>query len=362
MHGHTTCLVCQHWAVKGDEMVAYISTSSLSKEVGHCSLCIHLSHRLPTMRSLVFGAAAAALCSLAHGHPTSVKHQTIQARQSDAYEGYLLAYFTASTLEGETISFATSKGNNALQWIELNDGEPYITSANGTGGLRDPFIIRAPDGSKTYLIATDLSIGSGTSWDEAVRNGSRYLEVWETEDLVNWSEQRHVLVSPPTAGNTWAPEAFYDTTIERYVVYWASQLYNESDVNHTGDSYARMLYATTDDFVTFSEPQVWQDGGSAEAARIDSTVYQDEDSDVFYRFTKSEGGQGGCRDIIQERSTNLRGNLSEWETVASCIGENAGLGDLEGPDAFRSNPDDVNGDLYYLFVDEYIEGSKSWNI
>ena len=40
--------------------------------------------------------------------------------------------------------------------------------------------------------------------------GSHYMMIWESEDLVNWSEQRMVKVAPKTGGNTWAPEAIYD--------------------------------------------------------------------------------------------------------------------------------------------------------
>ncbi|MFN3292633.1 MAG: NADH-quinone oxidoreductase subunit D, partial [Gemmobacter sp.] len=47
-----------------------------------------------------------------------------------------------------------------------------------------------------------IPIGRNGDWDRAQRQGSRYLEIWESTDLKNWSEQRHVLVSPPTAGNT----------------------------------------------------------------------------------------------------------------------------------------------------------------
>jgi hypothetical protein len=198
------------------------------------------------------------------------------------------------------------------------------------------------------LIATDLSIGSGTSWDAAVRNGSRYLEIWESSDLETWSEQRHVLVSPPTAGNTWAPEAYYDTDIEVCVVFWASSLYEEDDTAHAGTTYHRMLYATTQDFVTFSEPQIWQDAGTS---RIDSTVLKD--GDEYYRFTKDEGGVTGCTDIIQESSTSLLAQLDGWKIVASCIGRDAGAQAVEGPTAFKSNPNDVNGEKFYLFVDEY---------
>ncbi|MBO3733056.1 family 43 glycosylhydrolase [Glycomyces niveus] len=271
------------------------------------------------------------------------------AHEQEEYEGYAFAYFTGNSVAGENIHFAASEGNNALAWNELNGGLPVLSSQYGEQGLRDPFIIRSPEGDKFYLIATDLSIGSGTSWDTSQRQGSRYLEVWESHDLVNWSAQRHVLVSPETAGNTWAPEAYYDEGLGAYVVFWASKLYAANDPGHTGNTYNRMLYATTRDFVTFSEPQIWQDGKS----RIDSTVTLHDG--VYYRFTKDEGaGTTGCSDIIQESSTSLRAPLTEWTMIDSCIGRDAGTSAVEGPSIFQSNPGDVNGGgKHYLFVDEY---------
>jgi beta-xylosidase len=267
----------------------------------------------------------------------------------DPYEGYVFAYFTGNSKAGENIFLAASNGNNALSWRELNGGQPILTSSMGTKGLRDPFLIRSPQGDKFFLIATDLSIGSGTSWGDAVRFGSRYLEVWESSDLKTWSAQRHVQVSPPEAGNTWAPEAYYDEDINAYVVFWASSLYDAADTNRTGATYHRMLYATTQDFVTFSETKVWQDAGMS---RIDSTVLKSDN--VYYRFTKDEGASGtGCSDIIQERSDSLLATLKSWTTVATCIGKNAGTSAVEGPTAFKSNPGDVNGEKFYLFVDEY---------
>lgn len=272
------------------------------------------------------------------------------AARLDPFQGYAFSYFTGSSRAGENIFFAASNGNNALSWTELNGGQPVLTSSKGTRGLRDPFLIRSPEGDTFYLIATDLSIGSGTSWDSAVRRGSRYLEVWESNDLVNWSAQRHILVSPSNAGNTWAPEAYYDSELGAYVVFWASSLYNANDPNHTGQSYHRMLYVTTRDFITFSSPVTWQDQG---LSRIDSTVLKA--GDVYYRFTKDEGAGGtGCSDIIQESSKSLRATLPSWKVLDTCIGRDAGTQAVEGPTAFKSNPGDVNGEKYYLFVDEYV--------
>lgn len=272
-----------------------------------------------------------------------------QAANMGAFEGYAFAYFTNNSQSGENIYFAASNGNNALSWKELNGAQPVLRSSFGTTGLRDPFIIRSHEGDTFYLIATDLSIGSGTSWGDAVKFGSRCLEVWESHDLKAWSEQRHVLVSPAEAGNTWAPEAFYDEELGAYVVFWASSLYNSTDVDRVEPTYHRMLYATTRDFVTFSEPQLWQDVGMS---RIDSTVLKS--GDVYYRFTKDEGaGETGCTDIIQEKSTSLRATADAWTIVDTCIGKKAGTQGVEGPTAFKSNTGDVNGENFYLFVDEF---------
>jgi beta-xylosidase len=269
----------------------------------------------------------------------------------DPFEGYAFSYFTGNSRAGENIFFAASNGNNALSWTELNAGQPVLTSSQGTRGLRDPFLIRSPEGDTFYLIATDLSIGSGTSWNDAVRRGSLYLEVWESNDLINWSEQRHIQVSPSNAGNTWAPEAYYDDELGAYLVFWASSLYADDDPDHNGSSYHRMLYVTTRDFITFSEPVIWQDQG---LSRIDSTVIKE--ADTYYRFTKDEGAGGtGCSDIIQESSQTLRDTLESWTVIASCIGRDAGTKAVEGPTAFKSNPDDVNGEKFYLFVDEYVD-------
>ncbi len=67
-------------------------------------------------------------------------------------------------------------------------------------------------------------------------------------------------MSSDYAGNTWAPEAYYDEEIGKYVVYWASNLYDNTDENSRKQlTYNRMVYVTTDDFVNFSDPTVWID-------------------------------------------------------------------------------------------------------
>ncbi|MGN9911248.1 family 43 glycosylhydrolase [Phytohabitans sp. LJ34] len=261
-------------------------------------------------------------------------------------KGYMFSYFTGEgTANGEQVYFGLSHGNDPLRWRELNGGEPVLTSTLGEKGLRDPFIIRSPEGDKFYQIATDLRIFGNGDWDAAQRTGSKSIMVWESTDLVHWTDQRLVKVSPDTAGNTWAPEAYYDESLGAYVVFWASKIYAANDPGHTGDTYNKMMYATTRDFHTFSEPKVWVDPGYSV---IDSTVVKH--GGTYYRFTKDERNNTSStpcsKFVLEEKSTTLL-DLS-WSFVADCIGKGS-ISQGEGPTIFKSNTEDK----WYLFVDEF---------
>ncbi|MEH0467804.1 family 43 glycosylhydrolase [Streptomyces sp. B21-097] len=262
----------------------------------------------------------------------------------EALKGYMFSYFTGEgTADGEQLYAALSKGDDPLKWRELNDGKPVLTSTLGEKGLRDPFIIRSPEGDKFYQIATDLRIYGNGDWDRSQRSGSKSIMVWESTDLVHWTNQRLVKISPDSAGNTWAPEAYYDSKLGQYVVFWASKLYDNPA--HSGDTYNRMMYATTRDFYTFSEPKVWIDRGYSV---IDSTVIQHDGT--YFRLSKDErnntSSTPNSKFIFEEKSDSLL-NLS-WDPVAEGIGKGA-MNAAEGPLVFKSNTEDK----WYAFLDEF---------
>ncbi|MEY2869487.1 MAG: hypothetical protein RIR01_1978 [Bacteroidota bacterium] len=260
--------------------------------------------------------------------------RVVKAFRKAKDQAYLFVHFT---FKEEKIHFSLSKGNNALDWQELNDGKPIFTSTIGTTGLRDPYIVRSPDGDTFYLMATDLKWFSGDKGPDR----KRYIQVWESHDLINWSKQRDVLVSPPNVQNTYAPEAVWDDSIGAYIVFWTSKLDN--------NNYYTPMYATTRDFVTFTEAQIWQ----PDEWRIDSTVKKV--GDYYYRFTKSiDKAHNNCHDIVEERSKDLLAPRNQWETVDYCIGAKVGLPETEAPLVFQSNPGDVNGDYYYLWAERWI--------
>ncbi|NHC14173.1 immunoglobulin-like domain-containing protein [Motilibacter deserti] len=286
--------------------------------------------------------------TITNGAATVAKRVPALVRKRPAaapLKGYAFPYFTGEgTANGEQIYFAVSQGNDPLHWRELNGGQPVITSDQGEKGLRDPFIIRSPEGDKFYMIATDLKIYGNGDWTRAQAQGSRYIEVWESTDLVNWSKQRHVLVSPKEAGNTWAPEAYYDDALGAYVVFWASKVYAANDPNHTGSQYQKMMYATTRDFHTFTEPKVWYDPGYAV---IDSTVIKN--GDTYYRFTKDERGRSASAPCGKFPFQQKAGSVlsTSWTMIKTCIGQGQ-VSQAEGPTVFKSNTEDK----WYLFIDE----------
>ncbi|WP_199619408.1 glycoside hydrolase family 43 protein [Paenibacillus alkalitolerans] len=247
----------------------------------------------------------------------------------EEYAGYLFVYFTDKGDSGEEVYFALSKGNDALHWQELNGGEPVLVSRLGEKGLRDPFITRSPGGDKFYLIGTDLKVHGIGGWDRAVTKGSRSIMVWESADLIDWSDQRMVEIAPPDAGCAWAPEVFYDTSSEQYIVFWASTLPGKEQ-----ESYHRMLYAKTNDFVTFTSPEIFMDYGYSV---IDTTII--EHRGKIYRFSKG-------RNVIQEAGNSF------FDANFAIINENIEEKFMtrgEGPIVFKSNTEEK----WYLFIDEF---------
>ncbi|GAA1521616.1 hypothetical protein GCM10009677_63380 [Sphaerisporangium rubeum] len=278
---------------------------------------------------------------------------TITAKpRSEKHERYFMGYFKGEGIaDGEQIMFATSNGNTALDWTGLTGGWPSLVSQLGDQGLRDPHIVRSPDGDTFYMIATDLNWYDQGGY---AINDTQYIEVFESHDLVNWTPQRHVKVAPDNAGNAFAPESLWVEEIGAYAVFWAQSLWNDP-VNRTGQGNAQMWYATTRDFQTFSAPKVWQD--PAPLSRIDTTAIRV--GDHYYRVTKNEAGNQGS-DIFSEKHTDfLDSNINNWTLLAPALGRTTWVANqgYEGPVVFKANPGDTScPGQFYLWGDRYTNG------
>ena len=257
--------------------------------------------------------------------------------------GYLMVHFVEDAANhAEKIYFSLSRGEDPTHWYRLNDGQPILESRIGTTGVRDPHLVRAPDGENFYLIGTDLRVfgGDDAGWDAWSSRGSRSILVWESTDLISWSKERLVEIAPPEAGMAWAPEAIVDPATGGFVLTWSSTLYDQvTDPDHRGDSYSRILSATTRDFRSFSAAQVYLDTGST---TIDTTMISH--GGKIYRFHKDNGPNG--RQLYADVVSSLYAD--DAIILAERIGHQQ-FGDVEGPLVFKDN----YADRWFLFVDQY---------
>lgn len=126
---------------------------------------------------------------------------------------YGIANFARSNNQaGQQIYMAASVGNDPTRWVAVNGGRMVLESTRGMHAVRDPSIVRSPEGDRFYLVATDLNVDGRAfgwqGWDWAQSGASRSIEVWESDDLRHWSEQRHVLSpywSADLASGRWTP-------------------------------------------------------------------------------------------------------------------------------------------------------------
>ena len=235
----------------------------------------------------------------------------------------------------EQIYFASSQDGRT--WNALNNADPVLVSQLGEKGVRDPYLLRAHDGKKFFLIATDLSINLNRDWGRAVRAGSRSIVIWESTDLVRWSEPRLVSVAPEDAGCTWAPEAVYDAQARDYLVFWASTTKRDDFAKH------RIWAARTKDFKTFGEPFIYIEKPTTV---IDTTIVHDGTS--YYRFTKDEKFKA----ITMEVSQNLMG---PWHDVPEF--SLAKLRGYEGPECYLVEPAaEGKPPTWCLILDYYSRG------
>jgi hypothetical protein len=216
-----------------------------------------------------------------------------------------------------------------------------LISTLGTKGVRDPFLLRSKEGDKFYILATDLDANGG-DWGVYSTNGSRCISIWESEDLVNWSEQRLVDISPKNAECMWAPEACYDEASGEYIVYWSASI--------KGGSGKKIYYARTRDFYTFTQPKIYKDvdlnleklkNGSGKIE--DKLTYIDTTmtlyNNIFYRFTKREIDST----ILMEESGSILGPFSVMRDMV------AGEKGVEGPSIFQL----IGQEKWILMVDGY---------
>ena len=254
-------------------------------------------------------------------------------------QAYLFVHFREKTTpDGEQVYFGISR--DGFHWEAVNEGAPVLWAYYGDKGVRDFTITHSIETGKYYIFATDLSLSYGmrnqyhNSWDEIGRNGSKYFSVWESEDLVNWSDQRLVKIGDDDFGCLWAPDLIYDKENGEYVLHWSSS----PAANDYGPK--KIYYSTTKDFVHFSAPQVLYE--KEDSGVIDSAIY--EENGVYYLFVKSESNPAK---IILLRSDHAAGPYVRMESFDESM-KDVESGLYEAPTAVQ-----LDDSRWCLFLDYY---------
>ncbi|MCX5328945.1 MULTISPECIES: glycoside hydrolase family 43 protein [unclassified Streptomyces] len=259
-------------------------------------------------------------------------------RAAAADPGYLMTHFIGEGSTGQQMYFSYS--SDGLNWTDLNGGGMTLRSTVGTRGVRDPALVRSPDGSKYWIVATDLCIDCGQTWSQSINNGSRNLVVWESSDLVTWSAPwlLNVAGAIPDGRNAWAPEAIWDPAGNNYVLYWATNTPLNGVTKH------RIHYARTTDFRTITTPQIYiERPGSQEI--IDTQIVEVPSGVGNYRYVRASGdGQ-----ITLEGSNSI---LGTWTSLGNLSGIGLTGSQVEGPMwmKFRDRNE------WTLYLDQYAAG------
>lgn len=252
---------------------------------------------------------------------------------------YLFVHFREKiTPDGEQVHFALS--HDGFHWESVHHGLPVLWAYYGSRGVRDFTICRCKSTGRFHIIATDLSLAYGMrnefhhSWEEIGRNGSKCLSLWESDDLVHWSEQRLLPIGLKEFGCMWAPDVIYDRAQDDYVLHWSS--------SHSEDGYSQkaIYYCRTRDFSTFTTPALLYK--KEDSGVIDSAMYEEDGQ--YYLFVKSEGNP---EKIILLRSPSTTGPFERVsafdESMKDC---QSGL--YEAPTAVQ-----LDDGRWCLFIDYY---------
>lgn len=241
---------------------------------------------------------------------------------------YLFVHFKEKrTPDGEQVYFGISK--DGFNWESVNDGNPVLWSYEGDKGVRDFTIIRTKD-NKFVIMATDLSLAYGmpykyeNSWTKVSSEGSKYLVMWKSDDLIHWSNQTMVKLGDENYGCLWAPDIIYDSKNKDYIVHWSS---SHSDNNFGPKG---IFYSRTKDFNTFSAPKLLYRRDN-EGPVIDSAMY--EEDGIFYLFVKSEANPSRVILLKSDNATGPFERITAFDESMKDLEE----GLYEAPTAFKTS-------------------------
>lgn len=257
-------------------------------------------------------------------------------KEDEGYSAYLFAYFTGNSPDEEAIRFALS--DDGYNYNALNENQPVIgsDSISDKKGVRDPHILRGHNDNSYYMVVTDMRSSEGWSSNHGI-------VLLKSADLIHWTHSRiDIKATYPQFSNilsAWAPQTFYDTQAQKYMVYWSMR----STTSHEIIYYA---YANSSFTAFESVPQVLYDRG---VSTIDGDIiYKDGEYNLFF---KTEGSGNGIKKVVSNTLTN--GYVIKDDKYLQQT-SNA----VEGSCVFKL----INKDKYILMYDVYSKGRYEFTI
>ncbi|MEV4410372.1 glycoside hydrolase family 43 protein [Catellatospora sp. NPDC049609] len=227
---------------------------------------------MTTRRELLTGLLSAGAATAAGG--LAIAATGAPAAAAGPFGGYVMGYFTESPNRlADNYGLHLAVSTDGLTWTPLNQNNPVVTPTAGTGGLRDPFILRKQDDT-FVVVATDLN---GTDFTRP----NQYIHVWDSVDLRSFTGYRRVRMHTMNT-HTWAPEAFWDASRGQYGIIYSA---------HNGVRDVFMVNYTSD-FVTVGAPQVFFDPGFNV---LDATMHLGGGTNYLYYKNMANGRLYGAR-------------------------------------------------------------------
>lgn len=217
---------------------------------------------------------------------------------------------------------------DGYRWTELTPpGKTFLKPEVGGKLMRDPCIVRGPDGT-FHMVWT-------TGWNKPPVAGYA-----RSKDLRSWSPQTElpVMAGEPEARNVWAPELFYNRSAKTWLLFWSTTIpgrFTETALSGDNEYNHRIYCTTTTDFGSYTPTRLFYDGGFNV---IDATILQARGS--FHLIVKDETKRPLKRHLRIATSLDAAGPYGP-------AGPSFTLDWVEGPSALRI------GDEYFVYFDHY---------
>ena len=277
---------------------------------------------------------------------TEKKEFTISIHGFEQYSNYLFVYFPAN--DNENIYYALS--NDGFNYTAMNGGKRVVAAdtVSVKKGLRDPHVMRGPDGW-FYMVNTDMKSAEGWA-------SNRGIVMMKSKDLINW---KHSTVHFPdrykgknfaNVTRVWAPETIWDYDHEnkdgskgRPLVYF-SLLTNDGTIEFDQVYFA---YANEDFTDLESDPIFYFSRGKS---TIDMDIVYNPADKYYHAFYKNEG-DGGISKVRALELTKANGTKpANWYRKKDGLQQTTEA--VEGAGIFKL----INQGTWILMYDCYMNG------